>query len=94
VKQNYIGVKCPDCEDGEIVEKKARRKGNTFYGCSNYPKCKFTSANKPIAEKCPDCGSPYLVEKTLKSGPVIACPNKECEYERPAPAEPVPATQS
>jgi DNA topoisomerase I len=91
VKQNYIGVKCPECEDGEIVEKKARRKGNTFYGCSNYPKCKFTSANKPIAEKCPECGSAYLVEKNLKSGPVIACPNKECEYERPAPVEPVPA---
>jgi DNA topoisomerase-1 len=82
VKQNFIGVKCPLCEDGELVEKRAR-KGNTFYGCSNYPKCKFTSANKPIAEKCPKCGNPHLVEKYLKSGPVIACPNKECDYERP-----------
>ena len=87
VKQNFIGVKCPLCEDGEIVEKKARRKGNTFYGCSNYPKCKFTSATRPIAEKCPDCGNAYLVEKTLKAGPVIACPNKECDYERPAPPD-------
>ena len=86
VKQNFIGVKCPLCKDGELVEKRAR-KGNTFYGCSNYPKCKFTSANKPIAEKCPTCGNEYLVEKTLKSGPVIACPNKECEYERPVPVE-------
>ncbi len=87
VKQNFIGVKCPLCEDGEIVEKKAR-KGNTFYGCGNYPKCKFTSAGKPLAEKCPTCGSEYLVEKFLKSGPVIACPNKECDFERamePAP---------
>jgi len=86
VKQNFIGVKCPLCKDGELVEKRAR-KGNTFYGCSNYPKCKFTSANKPIAEKCPACGNEYLVEKTLKSGPVIACPNKECDYERAAPVE-------
>jgi DNA topoisomerase-1 len=84
VKQNFIGVKCPLCADGEIVEKKAR-KGNTFYGCSNYPKCKFTAAHKPIAEKCPICGNEFLVEKFLKSGPVIACANKECEYERPAP---------
>jgi DNA topoisomerase-1 len=91
VKQNFIGVKCPLCKDGDIVEKKARRKGNTFYGCSNYPKCKFTSANKPIAEKCPTCGSDYLVEKNLKAGPVIACPNKECDYERPAPVEAAPA---
>ena len=82
VKQNFVGVKCPTCKDGELVEKRAR-KGNTFYGCSNYPKCKFTSANKPIAEKCPSCGNEFLVEKYLKSGPVIACPNKECEYERP-----------
>ncbi|HSS98123.1 MAG TPA: type I DNA topoisomerase [Terriglobales bacterium] len=85
VKQNFIGVKCTLCEDGEIVEKRAR-KGNTFYGCSNYPKCKFTSANKPIAEKCPDCGNAFLVEKNLKSGPCIACPNKECDYERSMPA--------
>jgi len=84
VKQNFIGVKCPLCEDGELVEKKAR-KGNTFYGCSNYPKCKYTSAHKPILEKCPTCGAENLVEKYLKSGPVIACPNKECDYERPNP---------
>jgi len=87
VKQNFIGVKCPDCKDGDLVEKRAR-KGNTFYGCGNYPKCKFTSAHKPIAEKCPSCGSEYLVEKNLKAGPVIACPNKECDYERPAPPPP------
>jgi DNA topoisomerase-1 len=86
VKQNYIGVKCPECKEGDLVEKRAR-KGNTFYGCGNYPKCKFTSAHKPMAEKCPSCGSEYLVEKNLKAGPVIACPNKECDYERPAPAE-------
>jgi len=68
------------------VEKRAR-KGNTFYGCSNYPKCKFTSANKPLAEECPSCHNAYLVEKTLKAGPVIAFPNKECDYERALPVE-------
>ena len=75
VKQNFIGVKCPQCKTGELVEKKARRRGNIFYGCSNYPKCKFTSAYKPVAEECPHCHSPYLVEKNLKSGPVLACPH-------------------
>jgi len=81
VKQNFIGVKCPLCKEGELVEKRAR-KGNTFYGCGNYPKCKFTSAAKPIAEKCPDCGHEFLVERIRKDGPVIACPNKECDFER------------
>ena len=78
VKQNFIGVKCPLCKDGELVEKKARKRGTTFYGCSNYPKCEFTSAYKPVAETCPKCGSPYLLEKRLKSGEfVLACPNNK-----------------
>jgi DNA topoisomerase-1 len=93
VKQNFIGVKCPDCKEGDLVEKRAR-KGNTFYGCGTYPACKFTSAHKPIAEKCPSCGSEYLVEKNLKAGPVIACPNKECDYERAAPLPPEAAGAS
>jgi DNA topoisomerase I len=86
VKQNFIGVKCPLCKEGDLVEKRAR-KGNTFYGCGTYPACKFTAAHKPIPEKCPSCGNEYLVEKYLKSGPVVACPNKECEYERALPVE-------
>ncbi|MGA9526858.1 MAG: type I DNA topoisomerase [Terriglobales bacterium] len=81
VKQNFIGVKCPLCKEGELVEKRAR-KGNTFYGCGNYPKCKFTSAAKPIPEKCPSCGHEYLVERMRKEGTVVACPNKECDYGR------------
>jgi DNA topoisomerase I len=76
IKQNFVGVKCPQCKEGEIVEKKARR-GNFFYGCSRYPKCDFTSANKPVAEKCPKCGSEYLLEKKLKSGTYLTCPNNK-----------------
>jgi len=83
VKQNFIGMNCPECKTGELVEKKARKRGTTFYGCTNYPKCKFTSANRPIPEKCPNGDSEYLVQKTLKEGPVIACP--ECDYKRPDP---------
>jgi DNA topoisomerase I len=89
IKQNYIGVKCPQCSDGELVEKKARRRGNTFYGCSNYPKCDFTSAYKPVQEACPKCGSPYLLEKHLKSGSFLMCPNNKGraaeEEEQPKP---------
>jgi DNA topoisomerase I len=77
IKQNFIGVKCPECKEGELVEKKARRRGNIFYGCSNYPKCEFTSAYKPVAEACPECGSPYLLEKTLKAGTFLVCPNNK-----------------
>jgi DNA topoisomerase-1 len=82
VKQNFIGMKCPKCTDGELVEKKARR-GNFFYGCANYPKCDFTSATKPVAETCPSCGSSYLVEKITKDGTFLVCPNGKA----PAPAK-------
>jgi DNA topoisomerase-1 len=87
VKQNFIGVKCPECKDGELVEKRARKRGTTFFGCSNYPKCKFTSAQRPMAESCPQCGHVYLVQKYAQDGPVIACPKSGCDYSRPADAE-------
>jgi DNA topoisomerase-1 len=77
VKQNLIeGLKCPKCGEGNIAERRARR-GNVFWGCTNYPKCDFTSNLKPVAKKCPKCDSPYLVEKTLKSGVYLECPNKK-----------------
>jgi DNA topoisomerase-1 len=84
VKQKTIGMKCPECSEGEISERRSK-KGRTFYGCVRYPDCKFVAWGKPIAEKCPNCGSPYLVEKWLKSGPVWQCPNAACKYKTPAP---------
>jgi DNA topoisomerase-1 len=85
VKQNLIeGMKCPKCGVGDLAERKARR-GNLFWGCTNYPKCDFTSNHKPVAQKCPECGSPYLVEKTLRSGIFLECPNKKKGAEETAP---------
>jgi DNA topoisomerase-1 len=84
VKQKTIGVKCPECSEGEIIERRSK-KGKTFYGCNRYPECKFVAWGKPVAEKCPECGSPYMVEKWLKAGPVWQCPNDECKHKQPAP---------
>jgi DNA topoisomerase-1 len=88
VKQKTIGVKCPECSEGEIVERRSR-KGKTFYGCNRFPDCKFVAWAKPIAEKCPECGSPYMTEKRLKAGTVWQCPNEHCKHKQPAP-EPEP----
>jgi DNA topoisomerase I len=55
-----IGVKCTDCEDGEIVIRKTR-KGRVFYGCSNYPTCQFTSWKRPVAVPCPNCAGMLVV---------------------------------
>jgi DNA topoisomerase-1 len=43
-----IGVKCsePGCA-GELVERRNRR-GGVFYGCSQYPACKFITNKLPV----------------------------------------------
>jgi len=87
VKQKTIGVPCPNCSEGEVVERRSKR-GKTFYGCNRYPECSFVAWGKPIQEKCPDCGSSYLIEKWLKAGAVAQCPNGECKFKKPlAPVE-------
>jgi DNA topoisomerase I len=79
-----IGLLCPDCGVGQVVERKGRW-GRFFYGCRRYPECKFTAYHKPIPEACPDCGRPYLLEKeTKKEGKVVFCGNESCHYKRAA----------
>ncbi len=79
-----IGLLCPDCGQGQVVERKGRW-GRFFYGCKRYPECQFKTYHKPIAEACPDCGTPYLLEKeTKKEGKVVFCNNQACHYKREA----------
>ncbi len=87
VKQKTIGMKCPTCGEGEVIERRSKR-GKTFYGCNRYPDCAFVAWAKPLAEHCPRCGGAYLVEKWLKAGPVAQCPNPECKFKKPL--EPAP----
>lgn len=75
-----IGVKCPKCEDGNIVERKSKKQ-RTFYGCDQYPKCEFISWDKPISRHCPKC-SEMLVEKKTKKGIHVQC--AKCDYEEEA----------
>ncbi len=87
VKQKTIGVKCPECSEGEVVERRSKR-GKTFYGCNRWPDCNFVAWGKPVDEKCKECGNPYMIEKWLKAGPVYQCPNPECKYKHDAPPPP------
>jgi len=81
VKQKTIGVKCPECTEGEVVERRSKR-GKTFFGCNRYPDCAFVAWARPVTETCPECSSPYMVEKYLKAGAFLQCPNPECKYKR------------
>ncbi len=69
------GVKCP--KDGGMVVERKSRKGRTFYGCANYPKCDFVSWDRVVPEPCPVCGS-YVVAKTRRGGAVAL----ECSANR------------
>jgi DNA topoisomerase-1 len=75
-----LGITCPDCNEGDVQERRSRR-GKTFYGCNRYPDCKFATWDPPIIEPCPDCGAKYLVEKTTKrAGRFRKCVQEGCGY--------------
>jgi DNA topoisomerase I len=71
--QNKIGIKCPKCKEGDILERRSKR-GKTFYGCSRYPDCDFSLWNKPTGEICKTCSSLMIYD--MKNG--TKCSNKEC----------------
>jgi DNA topoisomerase-1 len=68
------GVKCPECKDGQLIERHARKTGKAFYGCNKYPKCKYAIWDKPTGEFCKKCKG-LMVEK--KDGPVCVKCSKE-----------------
>jgi DNA topoisomerase I len=71
-----IGVGCPKCKEGQIIERKSKKK-RLFYGCDHFPECDFVSWDKPIARTCPKCDD-MLVEKKLKKGVQVQCVS--CDY--------------
>ncbi|MFA6198567.1 MAG: type I DNA topoisomerase [Patescibacteria group bacterium] len=73
--EKKTGVSCPQCHEGEIIEKRSRQ-GRNFYACNKYPECKFALWSKPTGEKCPECESLLVFGKKG----LIACSNKTCKY--------------
>ena len=52
---NKIGVACPKC-GSDLVQRRGKGRGRTFYGCSRFPECDFLENRRPVAEPCPECG--------------------------------------
>jgi DNA topoisomerase-1 len=73
VKQELLEVPCPKC-GGDVAVRKTKR-GDTFYGCVNYPKCDFSSNQKMVNQVCPKCESAYLLELANAKGTFLVCPN-------------------
>lgn len=75
-----LGIRCPECKEGQVLEKKSRR-GKLFFGCDRYPECRFAAWDRPVGEACPQCGEPILLEKvTKRAGRVRRCRKEGCDY--------------
>ncbi|MBP1728030.1 MAG: topA [Deltaproteobacteria bacterium] len=81
IKPKGTGVVCPECKEGELIEKKSRY-GKMFYSCNRYPQCKFALWDLPVEQPCPACGFPLLVKKIYKrTGEFLKCPKEGCDYQ-------------
>jgi DNA topoisomerase-1 len=70
-----MGIKCPKCTQGDLVERKTKKGKRVFYGCSRYPECDFASWDKPVNQACPSCHNAYIVSKYSKTkGEYLMCP--------------------
>jgi DNA topoisomerase-1 len=76
--ENKIGVKCPKCHEGDVVEKRGAKRGRLFFGCNRYPECDFVSWDKPVGRDCPECNH-FLVEKVTRKDSQVICPNGDYE---------------
>jgi DNA topoisomerase-1 len=74
VKNITLGITCPKCKEGEILERKSKR-NKAFYGCSRYPDCNYVSWHKPSVHDCPNGDSKLMEERySKKKGNYLKCP--------------------
>ena len=55
------GGKCPQCGGKMLLRKSA--KGRVYYGCGNYPDCRFMTWDEPTPEPCPQCGGTLFKQR-------------------------------
>lgn len=81
--KTYIGennnnkkeTSCPWCKSGHLVWYDTNNTKGGFFGCSNYPYCKYTIDNKTAVYKdnrCPVCGD-FLVIRRGENGTFLGC---------------------
>jgi DNA topoisomerase-1 len=81
-----LGVKCPNT-GGDIVERRTKR-GRTFYGCTDYPNCDFTTWSRPFSTPCPNCAGIIVADKDN----MAKCVKCDWKGEAPQTPEREPAT--
>jgi len=61
-----LGVKCPKCGEGDLAERRTKR-GRSFFGCSRYPDCDFSTWYRPTPVECPECGFVGAEQRSTKA---------------------------
>jgi len=75
------GVTCPTCKKGDVVEKRSRR-GKTFWGCDQFPNCKYASWDELVPTSCQHCDNPYLLKKGKReSSARYTCPSCQSVFD-------------
>jgi len=91
IKPFTIGVKCPKCSEGDVIERVSPKNRKKFYGCSRYPDCDYISNYMPVDQHCPECDHHYLETRFKKVDDVweksLRCP--QCKTVFPVKAEEV-----
>jgi len=75
--EKKINVKCPKCTQGDLIEKRTKRR-KIFFGCNRYPDCDFALWDKPTGEACPKCKNPLV----FGAKGSVKCSNKECDFKK------------
>jgi DNA topoisomerase-1 len=88
---------CEEC--GSPMKLRQSRSGNSFLGCTAYPRCRNVvnvvmergkaeaRPDEPTGEPCPRCGGP-LVRRHGRFGAYVSCSNyPACKYKPPKPVQ-------
>ena len=70
------GGLCPLCGGHMLLRKSA--KGRIYYGCGNFPTCKFMTWDEPVPETCPNCGATLF-----KKRGTLYCAKEGCGFSKP-----------
>ena len=70
------GGLCPLC-GGHMLQRKSA-KGRIYYGCGNFPTCKFMTWDEPVPETCPNCGATLF-----KKRGTLYCAKEGCGFSKP-----------
>ncbi len=82
-KQDTMG-KCPNCEKGQLVMRKAAATQKRFLGCDQFPNCRTTfplpqkGTLYPTNKICPVCNKAPLIRLAGKKFKMEICVNYDC----------------